>query len=139
MNTDKKIALSLFFMRITIFLVMFMWTMDKFFRPEHIAAIFEKFYFIPGVSVNIAYGLGIAEMMVITCFVLGLAKRWTYGFVLVVHAASTFSPLMQYFSPFEGNHLLFFAAWPMLAACFALFVLRDKDTLLSLNRPRPIA
>lgn len=139
MNTDKKIALSLFFMRITIFLVMFMWTMDKFFRPEHTIAIFEKFYFIPGLGVYLTYGMAVVEMIIIACFVLGLVRRWSYGFVLVVHAASTFSPLMQYFSPFEGNHLLFFAAWPMLAACFALFVLRDKDTLLSLNRHKPVA
>ena len=27
------------------------------------------------------------------------------------------------------DNLLFFAAWPMLAACFALYLLRDLDTL----------
>jgi putative oxidoreductase len=26
-------------------------------------------------------------------------------------------------------NLLFFAAWPMLAACFALYYLRESDTL----------
>ena len=33
----------------------------------------------------------------------------------------------MYLEPFD--HLLFFAAWPMLAACFALYLLRDDDTL----------
>ncbi len=29
-----------------------------------------------------------------------------------------------------------FAAWPMLAACSALFLLRDQDSLASLGAPR---
>jgi hypothetical protein len=40
---------------------------------------------------------------------------------------STFSSYKQYLAPFEGPNLLFFAAWPMLAACFTLFLLRDQD------------
>lgn len=35
----------------------------------------------------------------------------------------------QYLHPFEGVNLLLFAAWPMLAACLALYALRDADTL----------
>lgn len=33
----------------------------------------------------------------------------------------------------EGPNLLFFAAWPMLAACLALFLLRDEDTLATVG------
>jgi hypothetical protein len=46
--------------------------------------------------------------------------------VLLLHAVSTFSSYRQYLDPF--NNLLFFAAWPMLAACFTLYTLRDLDT-----------
>jgi len=46
---------------------------------------------------------------------------------LVLHAVSTLSSFKQYLAPFDGPNLLFFAAWPMLAACFALFILRDLD------------
>lgn len=28
----------------------------------------------------------------------------------------------------KKSNILFFAAWPMLAACFALYYLRDLDT-----------
>jgi putative oxidoreductase len=31
------------------------------------------------------------------------------------------------------DNLLFFAAWPMLAACIALYLLRDQDTLLTVK------
>lgn len=42
--------------------------------------------------------------------------------VLLLHGISTLSSYRQYLDPF--NNLLFFAAWPMLAACFALYLLR---------------
>lgn len=38
----------------------------------------------------------------------------------------------QYLDPF--NNLLFFAAWPMLAACFAFYLLRELDTRLAVDR-----
>ena len=40
----------------------------------------------------------------------------------------------QYLAPFEGPNLLFYAAWPMLAACFALYRLRDLDTLWAVEK-----
>ncbi len=55
---------------------------------------------------------------------LGIAKRWTYGLVLVMHAISTLASFRMYLG---FDNLLFFAAWPMLAACFALYLLRDHD------------
>lgn len=50
----------------------------------------------------------------------------SYGRVLILYSVSTLSSDGQYMDPF--NNLLFFAAWPMLAACFALYSLRDLDT-----------
>jgi putative oxidoreductase len=32
-----------------------------------------------------------------------------------------------------GSNILFFAAWPMLGACFTLYYLRDLDTLWSVR------
>ena len=46
--------------------------------------------------------------------------------MLVLHAISTLSSYKMYLAAFDN--LLFFAAWPMLAACIALFYLRDLDT-----------
>jgi len=49
--------------------------------------------------------------------------------VLLLHGVSTLSSFHQYRFPFENKtNLLFFAAWPMLAACFTLYYLRDLDT-----------
>src|SRR5262249_18341042 len=51
----------------------------------------------------------------------GLAKALHLRAVLLFHAISTVSAYQQYISPFESHNLLFYAAWPMLAACFALY------------------
>jgi len=66
-------------------------------------------------------------------FVIGFAPRVTYGLVFLLHAGSTFSSFRQYLHPFEGSNILFFAAWPMLGACFTLYYLRDLDTLWSVR------
>ncbi len=127
--TNDRVPLALFLLRISIFLVMLMWTIDKFVRPEHAASVFDHFYGLRGVGRLVVFGLGAAELLLLIAFVLGLAQRFTYAAVFLLHAVSTFSSYRQYFAPFEKVNLLFFAAWPMLAACFALYYLRDLDTL----------
>jgi hypothetical protein len=72
------------------------------------------------------YVLGVLELVLLVLFVTGTAKRFSYGAVLLLHAISTLSSYRQYLQPFDN--LLFFAAWPMLAACAALYLLRDLDT-----------
>lgn len=121
-----KIRLSLLLLRLGVFLVIMMWTLDKFVDPGHAVGIFEKFYSVPGVGHGLVYALAIIEMVLLVLFVAGVKKTITYGLVLLIHAGSTLSAFSLYFSPWD--HLLFFAAWPMLAACVALFLLRDIDT-----------
>ncbi|MFT7130826.1 MAG: putative oxidoreductase [Gammaproteobacteria bacterium] len=134
MNDEKKLQYSLLFLRATIFLVMFMWTVDKFVNPGHAIKIFEHFYFISGMESLAIKMIGAIELALLICFLVGYQKKYTYGFVLLLHAGSTLSSFNQYLSPFEGSNLLFFAAWPMLAACFSLFIMRDSDKLLCINR-----
>jgi putative oxidoreductase len=126
---SRRIATALLVLRLTIFFVMLIWTIDKFVRPAHAASVYEHFYFLGGFSPTIIYALGGAELLLLIGFVIGFAPRLTYGLVLLLHAVSTFSAFRQYFHPFEGPNILFFAAWPMLGACFALYYLRDLDTL----------
>jgi hypothetical protein len=129
MNTNtNRIATALLALRLSVFLVMLVWTVDKFVRPSHAIAVFESFYFIKGVGAAVVYGLGVAELLLLVAFVLGVARRVTFGLVLLLHACSTFAAFAQYLQPFQKGNILFFAAWPMLAACFALYYLRDLDT-----------
>ncbi len=132
MVLQKRLRVSLLLLRLSVFLVMAMWTLDKFVNTEHALAVFDKFYALSGVPHEVMFVIACLEGLLLLGFVLGWAKTWTYGIVLVLHGMSTFSSYAQYLTPFEGGHLLFFAAWPMLAACVALFLLRDEDRLLSL-------
>jgi putative oxidoreductase len=136
MDNEKKLNASLLLIRLSIFLVMFMWTLDKFINPGHAAKVFEKFYAIPGLESIVLYGVGTIEMIILMLFVAGVQKKYSYGAVLVFHAVSTLSSFRQYLDPFEGGNLLFFAAWPMLAACILLFIFREQDklTLVSINK-----
>ena len=128
MRSEDRIPLALAFLRVSVFLLMFIWTIDKFLNPEHAARVYANFYFLSGLGAAPMYLLGLVELVIIIGFVLGMRKSMTYGIVLVLHAISTVSAFRQYLSPFDGPNLLFFAAWPTLAACYALYVLRDLDT-----------
>jgi len=133
LNNNKKFALSMLFLRLTVFLVIFMWTIDKFINPGHAAKVYEKFYYIPGLeslAMNVIAGI---EIIVLLLFLAGFKKTYTYGAILAIHTVSTLSAFNQYLSPFEGPNLLFFAAWPMLAACFMLFLFRKEDTMFQLG------
>ena len=134
MKTENKTSLALLFMRISIFIVMFIWTIDKFVRPEHAAQVFTHFYYIANLDSITMYTIGALEMTVLLGFLMGYQKRLTYGTVLLLHGISTLSSFKQYLAPFESAHLLFFAAWPMLAACYGLYVLRDLDILWTIGK-----
>jgi len=137
MKIEEKLRLSLLLLRLGVFIVMFMWTLDKFVNPDHAIGIYKQFYFINGISSSIMYALGAAEMLILLGFLAGFMKRWTYGIVLVLHAVSTFSSFGRYLDPWKN--LLFFAAWPMLAACITLYLLRHEDTLCAVGTKRPAA
>ena len=128
MKFVDRLPLSLFLLRVGVFVVMLMWTLDKFLHPEHSTSVYEHFYFLPGLGSSLFYLIGAVELALIIGFLAGVKKRFTYAAILTLHAVSTVSSYRQYLTPFQSGHLLFFAAWPMLAACFALYYLRDADT-----------
>jgi putative oxidoreductase len=115
---ESRLSLTLALLRVSLFLLMFMWTIDKFLNPGHAAQVYAKFYFLGGLGAAAMYLVGIVELVLILGFVLGVQKSLTYGAILVFHGISTLSAFPQYLNPFDGPNLLFFAAWPALAACY---------------------
>ncbi len=130
-DDSKPLAVALVLLRYGVFIVMFVWTLDKFLNPEHAAHVFEKYYALSGLGERFMQVLAAVEMLMLAGFLLGYRKALTYGFVLSAHALSTLATWRQYLDPFDN--LLFFAAIPMLGACWALFSLRERDTLLALR------
>ena len=133
MNEEKRLQAVMLFMRITVFAVMLVWTLDKVLRPDHAAAVYERFYFLGGIGTTVMYAIAVIELVILAGFIAGIAKRFTYGAVLLFHAISTVSSYKQYLQPFEGGNIMFYAAWPMLGACTALYALRHRDTLLTVS------
>jgi hypothetical protein len=105
--------------------------MDKFVNPAHSAKILQIFYGITGSNDFAVYVMGALQLLLVLAFLAGVKKRLTYGLIFLMHTASTLSAYKLYIDGF--NNLLFFAAWPMLAACFALYLLRDEDVKFTLK------
>lgn len=124
----QRVSLVLLLTRLSIFIAMMIWVIDKFAQPEHTAAVFKTFYGIGGIGTTVSYLLGAVQLAIMIAFVLGYQKKISYGLVLLMHAASTIVSFPRYLAPFEPGNILFYASWPMLAACFALYYLRDLDT-----------
>jgi hypothetical protein len=125
---DARLARALLSLRVTVFVVMLMWTLDKLVNPAHAARVFRQFYFLGGLGPAAFRVIALAELALLLAFLLGVQKRVSYGLVLLLHGVSTVASYRQYLDPLDN--LLFFAAWPMLAACYALYTLRDSDTIL---------
>ena len=90
--------------------------------------MFQAFCGVADIGNGVAYLFGVGQLIIVVCFVVGMDHRLTYCLVLAMHTASTVVSFPKYLAPYDGANLLFFASWPMLAACFALFYLRDLDT-----------
>ncbi|WP_163647960.1 hypothetical protein [Modicisalibacter sp. 'Wilcox'] len=129
----KEFRSGLLMMRLSVFTVLLMWTLDKFLNPTHGSNVLDKFFGVSGVETVFVVSIGVLEMAVILLFVSGVFKRFSYGVVFLIHGVSTIATLPALIIEPFGN-LLFFAGLPMLAACYTLYRLRAYDTLLVLGK-----
>jgi hypothetical protein len=109
------------------------WAADKFVNPGHGAAVFQGFYGLEAVPPTLVYTAGAVQAVLVAAFVLGVARTWSYGAVLIMHAVTTAVSWKAYLGL---ENILFFSAWPMLAGLVALWLLRDEDRLLSVGGRR---
>ncbi|MGK7908267.1 MAG: MauE/DoxX family redox-associated membrane protein [Synechococcus sp.] len=130
----NRLPTVLFLLRLSVFAVFLVWVLDKFLNPAHTAAVFANFYFIGNLSATVSYVLGVIQLVILVAFLLGFRKTWSYALVMVMHGVSTFSSYKQFLNPYDGANILFYAAWPMLAACVTLFMLRDYDNRWVIDR-----
>ena len=128
--TNAKLKLSLFVLRVSIFIVMLMWVANQLLNPDQAIEIFEGLSDMPDSAI---YVVGTIELLLISGFLLGAFKTTTYGAVLLIQALSVFSLIDDFFKPFSGSNMMLLAYIPMFAACILLFLLRRKDTFLSLQ------
>ena len=128
---ERRLAISLLLLRLSLGLVMMVWAFDKILNPSHGAAVFEGFYGLTGLGESVLTAIGVIQGLIVLAFLLGLARTWSYGAVLLMHAVTTLVSWSAYLQPLKN--ILFFAAWPMLAGLIALFLLRQQDQIASLG------
>lgn len=135
MQRDPKVEISLMAMRLATAAFLLVWAADKFVNPQHGQAVLGAFYGMKGVSSQIVLGLGIAQLLLVVAFAAGWQRFWTYGAVLIMHGVTTVVSVWKLIPPFGPSaNILFWAGVPVLAGLFALFVLRDRDRMLSIDR-----
>src|SRR5260370_38339514 len=102
MKTENRLPLTLLLLRLSEFLVMFVWTVDKFVEPQHASKIMAAFYAIGGVSNFVIYLFAKIELAVIVAFLLGFVKKWSFGLVLIMNAGSTLASYKKHLQPMES-------------------------------------
>ena len=131
----KNLPLSLFIMRITIALFLLPWVIDKFTvgGVEHTQRIFSHFYKFEGLTQTMSYGIGIFWAVLLLAFVTGFKKPISYGLVMIFHGMSTLVTVKNMIPGTESFRMLFLAAIPVLGAMIALFLLRQNDTIMTID------
>lgn len=122
-----RLSLSLLLLRLSLGLAMMVWAFDKILNPGHGAAVLAGFYDLSGIGEPVIRTIGVVQGVIVLGFVLGVAKTWTYGAVLLMHAVTTLVSWSAYLEPLKN--ILFFSAWPMLAGLVTLFLLRREDRI----------
>jgi len=93
--------------------------------------VLDGFYGLADVGEQVVRIIGFAQALIVLAFLLGFAKAWTYGALLLMHAVTTLVSWSAYLKPLEN--ILFFSAWPMLAGLVTLFLLRGEDRIASVG------
>ncbi len=130
-DLERRLAVSLLLLRLSLGLVMMVWAFDKILNPGHGAAVFESFYGLSGIGEIADSHDRHRSSTARRSFPAGAARTWTYGAVLLMHGVTTLVSWSAYLQPLKN--ILFFAAWPMLAGLIALFLLRHEDRIASLG------
>lgn len=129
---DAELALALLMIRWSAAAFLLVWALDKILGPDAALSTLSKFY-LPLDSTSVITAIGLAQLDLKLAFAAGAFRTWTYGAVVVMHAASTLASWTKYMDPWARRNILFWAALPVLGALIALFILRKRDTLFAFD------
>ena len=129
-----KLRLPLFLTRLSIFYFLLPWQLARFLDPDFSGRISEKYYHVGAVSPNIGLAIGVFWMILLAAFVTGFKKRISYGLVFLLHAGAILVALPSYIYKTDAFNQLFLAAIPAAFAMLLLWLLRDHDTLLAIEK-----
>lgn len=131
---DSRLEIGLLLLRLSLGAFFLVWSVDKILNPAHAQKVFETFYYFSSLSGELAIATGIAQTAFVLAFIAGAFRTLTYGGALLMHAVSTISTWQHLIAPYAPNtSMLFWAAVPVLFALFLLFLVRERDRMLSVS------
>ena len=131
-----KLRLPLFATRVLIALFLLPWVAMRFATPDSARGVADKYYGFGDAPEIVFTLLAIGWAVLLLTFAAGFAKRVSYGLVLVLHTIGTIATIPYLIPGTDDFNILFMAALPTIGAMWLLYLLRDHDTLLSLDALR---
>lgn len=127
----RTLPLALAVLRVSLGGFLLLWSLEKFFIPETTVGIWKSFYLV-SIGPQLPYAIGAVETVLALAIIAGLWRRVSYGLGFLLHFVSVAASWRQLVDPWgllgggRPNHL-FLAGVPVLAAFFALYLLREAD------------
>ena len=134
MTGTDNLSKATFVLRVSVALFLLPWIIEKFSDPETTAKIFKAFYFVEDLPLAGSYAVGAIWLALWFAFIAGFKKRISYGLVMLLHGIGTVTTWFKLLPWMESYNHLFLAAIPTLGAMIALYVLRDHDTIFTLDK-----
>lgn len=79
MDTGQRLPVTLLTLRLGVFLVMVMWTLDKLIQPKHTAGVFANVYGHCALGPTISMIIGAAQLVLAAYFALYLLRDQNKG------------------------------------------------------------
>ncbi|MBT0958359.1 hypothetical protein IV417_13285 [Alphaproteobacteria bacterium KMM 3653] len=126
--TNIKLSASLLIIRLTIAAFFGAWASLKFYRPEWFENVFTNMYGLGFVTQDLSSYVGIAQMLLLALFTVGLWRTFSYASLALMQGAGVLGsiPNLMNYTNYPNN--LMWTAVPAFGAAVALFIMRNEDS-----------
>jgi putative oxidoreductase len=126
-------AKTLLFLRIALGLLMVIWGIDKLVDVEHGLRVSEDLYFGAFSVPLLLQAFGLVQIAAGLLICLGLARRFTYPFLIAVTGVTALGVWKSIVDPWgwvlEGTSVLFYPSLIILAGSLVLWAFRAEDVI----------
>lgn len=131
-----NLRLPLFLTRLSVAYFMGVWALDRLIAPEHAEAVANAFYKVGPLSISAIPQpvIGVILLVIYAAFLAGFKKSISYALVLMIQFLGLIFIIPNLIPGMENYKLIFVAALPAFMATLLLYVLRDEDTLLAIDK-----
>lgn len=135
----KQLGLALLFCRIAVFIVYVVWVRSKLGWPEAGVRRMESFWLMPSFPAWGVLAFSWAELVICFMFLFGYFKRWTAAFfvflgIMAVATPRALAGMHRALMEETWHTILHACGYTLLVCAIVVYLLRDYDTLFTLNK-----